>query len=193
VIPYRSLKLQAMDEDLWSVFRPLEGMLDPLAVIRAAAFLDDAIKSRLGAEVADRPQLSVNPKFQGANTFVKRIRLARSLELFSEEDARDLEIIADLRNRCAHTFKDVDLSAEPFSSLTTRLRAWTFWTDETVRETRATRPDESKARLLLTAAVLATDIVAPHGAIRELTRAERETFWSRIFRSDGGTSEGEDV
>ena len=180
-----SEEFREMDRQLWEVFRPLENMPDALAVIRAAAYVDDALKLLLVGQFR-ASKISLELLRGPIRSFAAKAKLAFALGRVSEDDLQDIDTIRDLRNRCAHTFNDVDLSTRPFCDLTRSLRAWRFWTEKADLGKREKDAAESKARFLLTAGVLAEDIVSPLGATRTLDEEESREFWRGVFRIEEG-------
>jgi hypothetical protein len=191
---HRSDKLKDLDRALWDIFVSLETMPDALAVIRAAAFIDDALKYLLESKFAPSPVSRELLRGTGPlNSFSARAQCALALSLIAKEDYHDIVMIRRLRNDCAHTFTHITLSEPAFSDRTRTLRGWLFWTDKNDQLDRERKPERSKERFLLTAAVLAKNIVSPIGATRTLNKEESRVFWQSIFANDRPTDASSEV
>jgi len=184
-------QLQDLDRELLEVFEKLENQPDALAAVRAVAFVDDALKFLLENQFVDKK--TADAFLSGpVRSLASRANIARSLELISAEDRSDIDKLCKIRNLCAHTFHEIDLSDAVFSEKTKHLSAWKFWTEEREQQDRGTSPKRSKERLLLSAAVIAKDIVSPIGATRPATKEETRKFVQELFREGRGEFDSDD-
>lgn len=184
-------QLQDLDRELLEVFEKLENQPDALAAVRAVAFVDDALKFLLESQFVDKKTADAFLS-RSVRTLATRADIARSLELISAEDRSEIEKLCRIRNSCAHTFREIDLSDGVFSEKTKSLSAWKFWTEEADQHDRGTSPKRSRERLLLSAAVIAKDIVSPIGATRPATKEETRKFVQDLFREGRGEFDTDD-
>ena len=186
----KSAKLTSLDGELFAVFESLEQQPDALAVIRAAAFVDDALRFLLEHHFVD-PKTAKDLLDRPLNGLAARTKLAYALRLISAEDLKDVEKLRDIRNKCAHTFRDVDLSDETFSDKTRELSAWKFWMRIRNCRSEQARRQSRKSVLLLTAAAIARDIVSPIGATRNMTKEETRKFMVHLFHHGADECDGD--
>jgi hypothetical protein len=93
------------------------GILDAaLYDLLRAAFVDDKeVESLIGArdKPGDRPLA----------TFSSRIKTAYSLGIISRAFYRQLDLVRDIRNKCAHSIDTIDFGTPPYSDQISRLRS----------------------------------------------------------------------
>jgi DNA-binding MltR family transcriptional regulator len=85
-------------------------------VLAGAAYIDDCLKALLKASLIE--DTKVTDALLGTDgslsTFASRMKLAYLLGLLEVDEYRDLELIRKMRNECAHSHQEVDLSRSPY-------------------------------------------------------------------------------
>jgi DNA-binding MltR family transcriptional regulator len=119
-----------MSNNLSSEIHRLVGVLnqesDRGLVLAGAAYIDDCLKALLEASfIEDMNVIEALLDSDGPrSSFSSHIKLAYLLGLLEVDEYRDLELIRKMRNECAHSHKEVDLSQSPYRDRISELKGF---------------------------------------------------------------------
>ncbi len=156
----------AIPKDTASLHEELHGQSDRASVILLATSLEDAIEVRLKASMRELSKGDYDRLFTGhapLATFSAKIDLAWALELYGPKTRRDLHLVRELRNACAHSKQPLFFAAE--------LGAVALLLDTPVRAPHVDHDQwpEPKDRFVLTCMLLTKALVeATEGLVEEV-------------------------
>lgn len=158
-------------------FKVLTAESDRGMILAGAAFIDNALSRLIEAYLVELPNSKSQKNFfsfEGPlGTFSNRINMAFALGLIDLATRRDIKIIKDLRNKCAHLADEILIASDSISQPISELTCLQEFTE--VLESKepfknlglSDRVSGAKSRLLLNIGLV---LVLIHIKTRELTR-----------------------